>query len=266
MQPETNNQYHADNVYVSASMLKTLHESPRVFEAKYITRTMPSKSSAAMNIGTAVHCLALEHNAFDDRYVINKFKDRRTKAYKEWASMMFDKEVLTPSEHDTIRRCVDALRSVKLIERLLDTPGDIEQSQRCIDEETGVPVKSRPDKAIHNSKLLLDIKTISMLTDREFSWACQNFGYHVQDAHYTSIASQLSGGKFSMVFAVVETSEPFRARAFVLCDDSRAEGMNDRLRLLSEYQARKESGDWSELGEQELGEVTLPKLRQRFYA
>lgn len=261
---ESNEAYHADREYVSASMLKALDKSPRIFEAEYITGTL-TRESKAMDIGTAVHTLALEPDEFDRRYGICEVRrDGRTKAYKEWVEANRGKTALTIAEHHTIVCCVYALQSIPLVGRLLAANGSVEQSIRHIDEDTGVPCRVRCDKIV--AEVLLDIKTTAELNQRKFSYACEDFGYHIQDAHYRSIVRQSLGITTEMIFAVVETSQPYRARMFTLDSESQQHGDDRRFELLTEYQDRMASGDWSEPGEHDIHPVTLPSIRRRNFA
>ena len=265
--PEENADYHSDTEWVSASMLKSLRLSPRIFEGRYITRTIPSKETPGMRTGTAVHCYTTEFDQYAKRYTVAPHKDRRTKAYREWATTVGDREILTEAEHAVIESCRNALLSVPVIATLIESDGPVEQSIRHTDSETGVPCKIRCDKLVFGSSaFVVDIKTVSEWSPRKFAYACDDFGYHIQAAHYASIASQhyeIDLPEVNVLFAVVETQPPFRARACVLDDRSMQLGFQERYSLLCEYQDRMESGDWSEVNEHELTSVTLPSVYRK---
>ena len=262
--PESNADYHSDVSHVSSSMLKTLNESPRLFEARYIKRTLPSKESPAMRIGTAVHCYTLEPDRYADEYIVNTHKNRTVKAYKDWAKTVDGKEILNYSEHAVVESCANSLLSIPVLARLLESDGPVEQSIRAEDCEPGVPCKIRCDKIVIGGRcFVVDIKTVAEWSERKFAYACQDFGYHIQAAHYASIASQhydVDLPNWSVIFAAVETQAPFRSRGCVLDDASYTKGFEDRYRLLCEYQDRMASGDWSEPNEHELTPITLPAL------
>ncbi|WP_372899316.1 PD-(D/E)XK nuclease-like domain-containing protein, partial [Stieleria sp.] len=144
----------------------------------------------------------------------------------------------------------------------------VEHSIRCDDAETGVPCKIRCDKAIIDEQhpFVVDIKTVSEWSERKFAYACEDFGYHIQAAHYASIASQhyeIDLPLWSVVFAVVETQAPYRARACILDAESIQKGFAERYSLLCEYQDRMTSGDWSEKDEHELTEIVLPSVYRK---
>lgn len=262
---ETNDQYHEDKTHVSASMLKDLDESPRVFEAKHVTRSLLRKPTASMEIGTAVHCLALEPDEFDRRYVVqpDSCKDRRTKAYKEWAAGIDSSlSILSPAEFGTISRCVASLRANPIIEMALQAKGEVEQSYRWTCQFTDVPCKFRPDKICDGPGIILDVKTMAACSQSEFEKQLVNFRYYLQAAHYlvgASAAFPERGEDWMFVFACVETSAPFRCRAFELDAESVGIGLDHRDSLLRDYTSRMASGDWSEPGESELVTVSLPE-------
>ena len=259
---ETNEQYHADTSCVSASMLKALNESPRIYEGKYITNEISREPSAAMQLGSAVHCLALEPETFDDQYQVcpEDCSDKRTKKYKDWAKTADDtKEILKHQQVVDAHRCVTSLKANKIIGLVLGSDGLIEQSERWTCEQTGIRCKMRLDKICVEQQVIMDLKKTSSLTEREFASQVVKFGYYIQAAHYLEGARVTFGGdNWRFVFGVVEESAPFRSRAFELEQPALEMGRDDRERLLVDYARRMESGDWSEPNERDLLTLELP--------
>lgn len=250
------NHYHADTSHVTASMLKTLRKSPRIYEATYITKSIWSEPSREMLIGSAVHCLALEPDEFDDRYIVNPHESRRTKAYKEWAAEE-SREVLTLSEMHRVKRAATALSGNPCIAVALTADGKVENTFRWVCPETKVPCKFRPDKIA--GRVVLDIKTTSECSEAYFTKQVADFGYHLQQAHYIAGAESCTGQPgWSFVFGVVETKPPYRCRAYRLDDEAASIGAEVRWELLTDLRSRLESGDWSEPYEQELKDISLP--------
>lgn len=262
MMNESNADYHADKTHVTASMLKDLDESPRVFEAKHITGTLKILPSPQMELGTAVHCAALEPQRFTTEYIVqpDALNDRRTKAYKEWAQNVHPSMTILKQETaDTVRQCVDSLYSVPVIKSVLDAPGLVERSHRWTCPISDVPCKFRPDKINPDAEIVLDIKTISNCSQSEFEKSVVNFKYFLQAAHYLAGASTIyQSHDWTFLFAVVETSPPFRCRAFSLDSEAIGIGFDTRERLLADYRRRYAENDWSEIDEHELVTVSLP--------
>lgn len=265
---ETNADYHSDANFVSSSMLKKLREGPRIFESEYILREKPKTESAAMKLGTAVHHACLEPDTFDDAYfVLPEGADRRTKKTKELIAANPDKIDLTWKEYEGIFRCVKGLESHPILQRLLTSDGETETelSRRWIDDDTGVRCRVRADKVFLNEKIIFDIKTTAEWSPRKFAWACQDFGYHLQDAHYSSCYADAIGGTpldWTFLFGVVETKFPYRSRVCSFDQASRMRGFTQRAMLLEEFQQRTESGDWSDPGEHEMTVMRLPELER----
>lgn len=268
---ESNEDYHSNGDWLSASMLKDLLRSPRIFEAKHVDKTLMREATAAFEIGTAVHCAALEPARFADEYVVQppEANDRRTKAYKEWAKTVDPaKSVLRQQDAETVARCVDSLRSVPLIKTALDADGAVELSHYWADGSTGVPCKCRPDKIVPSAGIVLDIKTMAVCSPRDFIKDAMTYHYGIQAAHYLDGAESHYGfDDWLFVFACVEKSEPYRRRAICLDGGTLDRLIESREALLIDYKRRVESGDWSEtytdetgqeFGEQDLIPITLP--------
>ena len=265
---ETHDDYHADVSHVSASMLKALAKSPRHFQAAYINQRMKVKPSAAMELGTAVHCLALTPMLFDQQYAIcpQGCDDRRTKVHKEWRAFanVGSRRVLKHDELQTIDRCVQELHSDEIIRNVLTRDGECEATHRCVDEGTGVHCKIRPDKILPDLRIVLDIKTTQDVEERKFMYTVKDYRYDLQAAHYIAGAVDRYGGQesdWAFIFAAIETDEPFNCRAFQLDASWMHEARMDRLTLLEEYRTRTASGDWSCDYENEITLLSKPRRK-----
>jgi exodeoxyribonuclease VIII len=250
-------------------MLKTMNQSWRVFEAEYVTRTIKRQPSPQMEMGTAIHCAALEPERYFREYVEQPegLDDRRTKAYKDWAETVHPSQtILKHDQASTVRSCIDALNRNPIIRPCLKSIGVIELSHEWTDSVSDVPCRMRPDKIIPRSGIVLDIKTIRSCTDGEFAKSVADFGYHIQAAHYLTGVDECGYKPLSpwvFIFAAVETSEPFRCRAYSLDSESLDIGRFTRARLLDEYVRRLNDDDWSDERENELIEVSLPNWFKR---
>lgn len=266
---ETNEQYHADVGSVSSSMLKTLHQSARIYQAKYITRSLVSEPSPSMRLGTAVHCAALEPERYAVQYTTppEGCTDRRTTKFKDWKSTVQDgTEVLTNDEADKVARCCDSLRSHPIIGQVLEADGEIETSRRWIDELHQVPCKMRLDKMVEPAEVILDIKTVAECDEEYFAKSCAEYLYMVQAAHYIAGSAATTETKqWQFIFAAVETKEPFRSRAWRPDEKMLEIGEDLRHRLLTEFKTRASLNDWADPGEADLLTIGLPTwyLRQR---
>jgi len=192
---------------------------------------LPMRPTAAMLLGTLVHCAVLEPREFDKRYVAAPKINKRTKAGKEeWAAFVednADKTVITIEEHDTslyIARCVMA----HPVAYDMLTGGDAERVFQWEDENTGVKCKAKADYVKGN--VIADLKTAQDASPKGFAKACANFGYHWQDAHYSN-GSQCD----RFVFIVVETSYPFVVGVYELDDEAKAIGQRSVESAINKY-------------------------------
>lgn len=256
----SNEEYHADKTSIGSTMLKRLDESPRVYEAEYITCESENTPTEALARGTAIHTSILEPDSFYDRYTVvpSHCSDRRTKAYKEWAASIDPGLIeLKADELALIRRCTLAVLQNPLAARLVAMEGMIEKSIFWTDEATGLPCKFRFDKIA--ADVVIDIKSIDGCTDRKIDQSIEKYRYYLQEAHYLAGAEAEFGERdWKFYFIFVETSSPYRVRVRCLDPDYSLFGASRRNELLYEFAERSASKDWSEPNEHDLVSVPLP--------
>jgi hypothetical protein len=255
---ESNAAYHS-RTELSASMLKKFAESPRVFEANYITKTITSEPSAAMRLGTAIHAAVLEPGSFERDYIVcpAECSDKRTKAYKEWIAGNESKEVLSIEEAKRVIGCRDAAKGNAMARAILDSATHIEKSFSYTDFLSGVPCRVRFDALAGD--VVVDIKTVNDGSVAAFGNSVAGFGYHLQATHYIEGLRTLDPSRnWRFVFITLETQQPFRCRVFELSEESQLFAEGQRMALLEDYSRRLKSGDWSEVGESEVTVLSLP--------
>lgn len=256
-----NKEYH-ERKEISASDLKLMDQSWRLYEASKITGELRRDPTGSMELGTAVHTAALEPERYFVEYVVqpNGLNDRRTKAYKEWSETVHASQTILKQETAVVvRRCVESLNSHPIIGTLLRLDGNVERSYLWTCKTTGVECRFRPDKITPKTYVILDIKTIQACSEHSFAKAVTDFRYDLQAAHYLAGATEIYGdGDWMFVFAAIETSPPFRCRAFSLDTEALRFGCDTREGLLSEYARRAEANDWRDPRESELISISLP--------
>ena len=178
-----NDLYHADLSRVSASMLKALAECPRVFQAKYIAGVV-DEPSAAMQFGTALHCRILEPERFSIEYVVKPDGiDFRTKDGKQWRDDNKHKFILDDKQARTIEYCRQIAMQDEIARKLIDADGEVEHVLHWTDELSGVDCKAKADK-LFRAGVIVDIKTTQKCTETAFKYACRDYYYGIQAAHY----------------------------------------------------------------------------------
>jgi exodeoxyribonuclease VIII len=230
-------------------------EGWRQFEAEYITKIAPFRSSPAMWLGTAIHMAILEPDKFYGEYVVcpKECSDKRTKAYKEWeASQPASVTVLSEKDWVTIERICQNAQRDEVASRLLSKPDSVEKEHFWTCAATGVKCRAKTDAI--RGKGVIDIKTTDDARPRAFARKIAELRYDLQAAHY------LDGtGCETFLFVAIETSCPWRVRTYTLLPQDVLHASTQRMELLEEYKGRLETGNWSERGEHEVADIYLPK-------
>lgn len=265
-QQETNEQYHADVSRISNSMLSTLKKNPKLFFKYYIAKTLDRpEASESMALGSMVHTMLLEPETIDDRYRIKPDCDRRTKEGKAIYSAFIESlpagaEVITVDDldkatacanallaHDDLRSVLDATRSKSIIEQRFDFVVD------------GVDMRAKLDYLSLEANVIIDIKTTKDASPEEFAKSIANYGYHRQAALYREAVLQKCGIECRFIFAVVCTEQPFDVAVYEPSDEVVALGMEEARKLLADFKARAESGDWDNEWSKGIVPIGLPK-------
>lgn len=229
-------EYHAVEA-LSKSGMSELLRSPAHYQAWLRQANEPT---AAMQLGTALHCAVLEPDKFSSTYVVNPDDiDFRTKEGKAWKESVIGMEIL--STEDAIK--VNGMRAA--INRVWTVGNaDVELS---IFTESGVPMKARLDCL--QDGVIYDIKTTQDARPDAFMRTVANYKYHLQAAHYMRMAEV---SKFC--FIAVETEPPHGVGLYWLDDAWIMEGERLRDRAIQVYMDCTVTGEWPGY---EIGSKTL---------
>jgi len=254
MEPEgmtiTNEQYHADPA-ISASHLHAVAQSPYHYWSRFLDpqRQRP-EPTAAMKLGSLVHCAVLEPDELSKRYGV--CLPRNTKAGKEQAAEMAAAgiEAVTGSDMELALAMAGAVRSHQAAAELL-RHGQAEQSFWWDDPASGLRCKCRPDWL--NGATVVDLKTTTDASPRGFAKSCATFRYHVQASHYLS---GLPAERF--VFIAVEKTYPYAVGVYQLDAEAMTVGAELRrqnMQTISDCMAINEWPGYS----QGIEPLSLPK-------
>ena len=232
----SNADYHADPA-VSASHLHAVAKSPYHYFSRYLNpERIAPEPTAAMRLGSLVHCAVLEPEELGKRYGV--CAPRNTKAGKEQAERMAAAgiEAVTGSDMELALAMADAVHSHQAAAELLRN-GQAEQSFWWDDSATGLRCKCRPDW--YDGTTVVDLKTTTDASPAGFARSVATFRYHVQASHY------LAGlhGAERFVFIAVEKTAPYAVAVYEL--DAAAMAAGDELRqrdmrVIADCQATKE--------------------------
>lgn len=142
----------------------------------------------ALIMGSALHCLMLEPDAFDKRYITAPEFNRRTNQGKA-EEQEFLKNVATMGmtvldveQGRKLRLMRESIMAHHSARFFLEAEGHCESSIYWNDEETNELCRIRPDKILKRTPVIIDIKKISDIS--RFSRHIEEYRYHVQDAYY----------------------------------------------------------------------------------
>jgi exodeoxyribonuclease VIII len=217
--------YHADHSILSKSMLVEM-ECPAKFKWKYIDGgKQPDKGF--LNIGNAVHTLALEPQLFESRFHVlpasytdsegkeKPFRcDPRMKVYKDEIEKAGTRKIIAAGDLENIKGMAKSLASNKMALAILNRPGKIEASVFWTDEETGLRLKCRPD-FFGDDSLIVDLKVTHSADPQIFFKTAFDIGYDMSAAMTTAGITTLLGKRpDNYVFLVIEDKPPYVIEAF----------------------------------------------------
>lgn len=247
----SNEDYHKGDG-VSKSNLDDIAKCPAIYQWKKKAPECEEKKSA-LNMGTALHCLLLEPQCFDERFLVIPKFDLRTKKGKEDREQFInehyspDRIIITEDEDQKLRLMRDSAFAHPTAKKLLEMEGYYESSIYWIDDETQILCKIRPDKLVMNEKtsMIIDIKKTNDIEN--FGKSIELYRYHVQDAMYCEGYKKQFGIFPHFVFiAVSETIDCGRypVRVFVLDDYDKEIGYQLFRRDLNSYAECIKNNTW----------------------
>lgn len=256
--------YHAQPG-LSFSQLKVFAESPRLYEATFITKSIERKPSTAMDLGTALHMMLLEpHVAMTDLIrippeVLSKSGSKSGKAWDDFEQEHAGKVLLKHREYVHVTNAAKAVREHSIAGKLMAAEGEYEVPINW--EWDGIPMRSKLDK-ICNGGMVVDLKTTADCGERAFSKTVADQLYHLQALMYLQAAAQhtecpVTGWRFAWIAAEVEP--PYRVRCYRLSDEAQSIADGMFYRLVKQFKECSESGIWADRDEDRLIDLMLPQ-------
>lgn len=225
---------------VSKSALWTLHtRSPAHARVE-------KEESNAMKLGTAIHCAVLEPDEFEARFVRGP-DDRRGNRWKEALELASEDgmECLTSGDYDAAIQIRDNIVVGNPLIRKLTGVGTVrEVSAFWTDPETGLRCRARPDAFAPGLNMMVDLKVTTNATQDKWFRRVLDFGYHVQEPHYTDGWRRAGGEVDAFVFLVIEDKPPFAHAIYELAPPDVAEGEAIRRAALLKWAECERTGEW----------------------
>lgn len=203
----------------------------------------PRPATAAMDLGSAIHCAVLEPEVFASRYAV--FDGRRgTTAHGEWQAEHIGMVDLKPAEWEQCMGAAWAVhegaqgRQARRIMRFCRA----ELSLRWTDPHSRVLCKARPD--LVGPHVLADLKTTGSVDARKFGRLAGDLGYHGKMA-FASMGLEAMGRRPDDVYIIaVEQTAPHDVGVFRLCDGDRDNAEIEVGRLLAGLQECRRKRRW----------------------
>lgn len=206
-------QYHAQKDYLSASRLKLFRECPALYH-KTMLVLIEEKPRRVFEIGAAAHCMILEPEEFERRYLIHDgpINERTGKpygatsdAYKQWLAGINEsgRQVLAMQDAELLKSMAMAVHAHEAAHALL-TDGVAEAVIR--ERYCGEPCQIRADYLAKAG--IIDLKTCADLT--WFENDVKRYGYIFQLAFYRAIVRAQTNRNLPCYIVAVEKQEPFR--------------------------------------------------------
>lgn len=235
---------------VSKSQLDDIAINPAVFQWR---KTAPEdeEKKAALDMGTALHCILLEPEEFDQRFVISPKFDRRTIEGKKRAAHFLEenghsgKTVIEAEDHRKLKLMRASAFAHPAARFFLEADGHCEASIYWDDEQTGELCRIRPDRFLKNQPVIVDVKKVADM--ERFARHVEEFRYHVQSEMYRDGFYQHFNEYPQFVFIAVSESIDcgrYPVRVFQLDEEAAEVGHQLYRRDLNTYHQCKVSNSW----------------------
>lgn len=211
-------QYHMSGA-LGSTHIRTFIESKNKFI--HLMNNPLGKTGAALDLGSALHCLVLEPQEFYKRYCISPEFDRRTKEGKEnyeiFSHENEHKMILKKDQYDMAKTMCSNIMENKMANGLINGCS-MEQCAR-VKLSNGLDIQCRPD-AIKKDHII-DIKTCQSIKD--FKWDIKKNRYDLQAAFYYFILKSIDQDSFynaCFYFIAVDKSDINEVKVFGIDNDT----------------------------------------------
>lgn len=227
--------YHGDAAIgpsLSASGAKLLMSTcPAEFwHDSYLNPDFTPTQKAEFDIGSAAHLIMLEPSRWGDQVVEIDADNFRTKAAQEARDSAYSagKIPLLAKQRGHILAMREVLLRHELAAQAF-TEGAAEESFFWKDADTGIWCKARPDwrRSINGRQIVVDYKTSTSASPRDFARRAWDNGYFQQDPWYCDGVEAVIGERPDFWFIVQQKTPPYLVTVCRL--DERARSWGDML-------------------------------------
>ena len=253
-----------------------------VLERSVLHARIQRQPTAAMRLGTAVHCAVLEPDVFAAQYVdgggmppkpegdgrkkeVRVAREAWAGEIAAWEAAHEGMDVLTESEWVAVQGMKDALERHREVAAMFSVPHVCESSLKWDDAETGITCKARLDYYSEEFGIAGDLKTTQDASPAAIARSVAKWGYHVQAGFYLDGLRELTGRDCAFHFIFVESSAPHGVVVAKLSESACEFGLQQARLALWKHQEQSEQIEGGVLQPytQELIEIDLPHWAYR---
>lgn len=245
-------QYHS-GPGISRSGLELFRRSPLHYWHKYLNPKKPTEENSeittrrdALQFGNAFHTYVLEREEFDKRYMIVDKPNRTSNAGKAaWAETL-----LQAGNRELI--CSESFQDLVAMDKAIDRSttargliedGYYEKSLFWTDKDTGLLCKVRPD--IWHNNMIVDLKTCTNASYREFQRSVYSFGYYIQAAMIHEALYNLHNiNMMNFLFIAIEKDAPNAVAVYQLDELAIHRGLEDFHKTLFDMKQCFDNDKW----------------------
>lgn len=246
---------------ISRSELWMLRDSPEKF--RYMKEN-PQPTTDALLFGQVFHKYVLEPDTFNDEFIFEPECDRRTSEgkaiYKDFLSQVGNKKIVPRDMMKQAAEMGEAINNNKLAAKLIK--GEHEQPYFWTDKDTGIECKCRTDVLYKGKKslVIVDLKTTTDASTESFMKEAVKYGYHFQDAMYSTGVAENLGTVPQFVFIAIEKKPPYAINILQADKTFFDVGKTIFRELLDKYNDCKQTDKWYGYNgtENKINTLTLP--------
>lgn len=209
----SNERYH-EMPGISRSAISELKKSPLHYYEKYLSPHKPEekKSSPAMSIGSAVHCLVLEPHNFSSAFSVCTKVDGRSKEGRKYnesfRKLSAGKIILNEEEYKIALNISESILKHPRASSFLAGNISVEKSLFWEDKDSGLVCKARPDLWNKDFNLVCEIKTTRNASEEYFSRVAIEENYHIQAAMQIDAIKAIKGNEIEYFTFIAAPNEP----------------------------------------------------------
>lgn len=201
-----------------------------------------------MTFGSAFHCMILEPEEFEKRFVV---LDRRTKDGKEKANIAEQSglSVITQSDLENIKGMQESLRSHPQFKTCFEQRESVEEVVYWNESFSGKNVKAKARVDFTTKDFVYDLKTTDK-PDLNFRWSIKDFGYDRQAMWY------LDGTKKQdFIFIAVQKKEPYDIGFYTLSQTIKDKACQRIIKAINEMHECERTQTWPHLNNGQVIEI-----------